>query len=413
MNLQEKSYKILKQLEKYTKTDINYVIKGSFWWIFGKVISFLSSFLMLIFFSRFLSKEVYGAYQYVLSTAGIIGILSLSEIGTALLRAAAKGREKTFFLCEKERIKFSFFTFLILLSVSGWYFLHKNLELGFSFLISSIFSPLISIFSLYSSFLQGKKKFDLQNIYFILNNILAAFFIILITILKPKLVWIIFAYYFGFFITNFIFTLKIRKMIDLNTEEDKEAVSLGKHLTIMTIPQYIAGQIDNVILWQIAGPIEVAIYAFALRLVERISEIFPFSGLAFPKMAEKNLKEIKKSIFEKFLKLFLFSIPLFGLYYFLCPYFFKIFFPNYLNSIFYSQILAITLLFTPFSFLATVFLADGRKKELYLLNLLPQILKIILFFILIPLFKIWGGIYSILISQIFYSILTLYFFKKF
>jgi O-antigen/teichoic acid export membrane protein len=143
--------------------------------------------------------------------------------------------------------------------------------------------------------------------------------------------------------------------------------------------------------------------------------LIPFSALAFPKMAEKDLKAdgVKRSIFEKFLKLFWFSISFTIFYILFCPIFFKIFFPAYKESIIYSQILALTLIFSPFSFLSTAFLAEAKKMELYILNFAPQILKIVLFFILIPLFDIWGGVYSILISQIFFSALTLYFFQKF
>jgi O-antigen/teichoic acid export membrane protein len=150
-------------------------------------------------------------------------------------------------------------------------------------------------------------------------------------------------------------------------------------------------------LWQFIGPVQVAIYAYALRLVERISELIPFSALAFPKMAERNLKAdgVKRSIFDKFLKLFWFSIPFTILYILFCPIFFKIFFPTYKESIIYSQVLALTLIFSPFSFLSTAFLAEAKKRELYILNFAPQILKIILFFILIPLLGIWGGVYSI------------------
>jgi O-antigen/teichoic acid export membrane protein len=182
----------------------------------------------------------------------------------------------------------------------------------------------------------------------------------------------------------------------------------------MSVPGAISAQIDNVIIWQFIGPIQVAIYAYALRLVERILELIPFSALAFPKMAEKDLKAdgMKKSIFDKFLKLFWFSIPFTILYILFCPIFFKIFFPAYKESIIYSQVLALTLIFSPFSFLSTAFLAEAKKRELYILNIAPQILKIVLFFVLIPLFGIWGGVSSILISQIFYSALTLYFFQK-
>mgnify|MGYP000154753877 CR=1 FL=1 len=414
MQLKEKIYQLLKWLQNYTKTDMVYVVEGSFWWLFGRVFSFLISFLVLVTFAKFATKEVYGGYQYIISMSAIIGLICLPGLDTALARAIAKGKERTYFLCEKERLKFGFFSFLVFLIISLWYFLHKNFILGFSFFIAGILYPFLKIFSLYSVFWYAKKRFDIQNKYFVAHNILAALILILFIIFKPKISFVIFGYFFAFTFSTFLFWLLTRKKINRQTEEDKETISFGKHITLMAIPGSIAAQIDNVILWQFAGPVQVAVYGYALRLVERISELIPFSALALPKMVEKNIKAngVKKSIFDKFLKLFWFSIPFTILYILFCPIFFKIFFPAYKESIIYSQILALILIFSPFSFLATSFLAEAKKRELYILNFCPQILKIILFFILIPIFKIWGGVFSILISQVFSSFLTLYFFHK-
>jgi O-antigen/teichoic acid export membrane protein len=414
MKLKEKIYRFLKWLQNYTKTDMVYVAQGSFWWILGKFFSFLASFLVLMAFARFASKEVYGAYQYIISMAAMIGLICLPGLDTALARAIAKGKEKTYFLCEKERLRFGFFAFLVFFTISLWYFLHKNFILGFSFLIVGIFYPFLATFSLYGVYWYAKKKFDIQNKYFVIHNLLGAITLILFIIFKPAIPSVVFGYFFAFTFATFLFWILTRRKINRETEEDKEAISYGKHLTIMAVPGAISGQIDNVIMWQFIGPAQVAIYAYALRLVERISELIPFSALAFPKMAEKNLKAdgVKRSIFDKFLKLFWFSIPFTILYILFCPIFFKIFFPAYKESVIYSQILALTLIFSPFSFLSTAFLAEAKKRELYILNFAPQILKIVLFFVLIPLLGIWGGVFSILISQIFSSILTLHFFHK-
>jgi O-antigen/teichoic acid export membrane protein len=391
-----------------------YVAEGSFWWFFGRVFSFLASFLILMAFARFATKEVYGAYQYIISMSAMVGLVCLPGLDTALTRAIAKGKEKTYFLCERERLKFGFLSFLIFLIIGFWYFLHKNFILGFSFLVVGILYPFLATFSLYGVFWYAKKRFDVQNKYFVFHNLLGAIVLILFIILKPTIFSVIFGYFFAYTFATFLLWVLTRKEIKKETEEDKEAISYGKHLTIMSVPGAISAQIDNVIIWQFIGPIQVAIYAYALRLVERILELIPFSALAFPKMAEKDLKAdgMKKSIFDKFLKLFWFSIPFTILYILFCPIFFKIFFPAYKESIIYSQVLALTLIFSPFSFLSTAFLAEAKKRELYILNIAPQILKIVLFFVLIPIFGIWGGVFSILISLIFYSALTLYFFQK-
>jgi len=413
--IKEKFYQFLRWTEKYTKTDMVYFFEGSFWWIFGRVFSFLASFLLFFVFGRFVSKEIFGIYQYVLSMAGILGLFSLGGINTALIRAIAKGIEGSFLPAMKERFKFgmlgSFFSFLI----SLWYFLHGNYILGTSFLILGIFLPFLATFASYGIFWQGKKRFDVQNKYFVSQNFLAVFILIcFILLFRENAILIVFGYFFAFTISELIFFLKTIKNIKniRDTHIEKETISFGKHLTIMMIPTTFSLQIDKVILWQFLGPVQLAIYTFGLRIVQRISEIVPFSALALPKLSERDVRKIKRGILEKFLKLFLISIPLTLIYVLICPLFFKIFFPAYLDSVPYSQVLSLILLFSPFSFLATSFLAEAKKRELYILNFAPQILKIVLFFILIPLFGIWGAVFSILFSQIFYSALTLYLFKK-
>jgi O-antigen/teichoic acid export membrane protein len=410
--MKEKFYKFLRWTEKFTKTDMVYFFKGSFWWTFGKFFSFLSSFLILFCFSKFAEREIYGAYQYVISTVAILGSFCLPGMDAALVRAVARGKEKTFYSSQKERLKFGTFTFLISLFISFWYFLKKNFELSLSFLIGGILFPLLSAFSLYSAFWQGRKRFDLQNKYLIYHNFLAFLIFAPIIVFKPKTIYVVFGYFFSFTLATFIFCRITQKEINKKTEIDKETLSLGKHLTLMSMPKLISSQIDKIILWQFLGASQLAIYAFALRIVQRIQQLVPFSALALPKMSQINLKKKKRNIFKKFLKLFLASVPLSIIYILICPIFFKIVFPTYLKSIIYSQILALILIFSPFWFLATSFLAGAKKRELYILNFVPEILKIVLFFVLIPLFKIWGAVASILISQVFYSIFALYLFKK-
>ncbi len=405
-------HQILELIKKYSQTDIEYVIKGSFWWFFGRSVALLGSFLILFTFAHFATKEVYGTYQYVISMAALIGIFSLPGLNTALVRAVAKGKERTFFACEKEKIKFGAITFLVSLGVALWYFFHQNIGLALPFLIVAIFLPFQAIFNLYPAFWQGKKKFDIQNKYFAFHNLLAAILISLIVFLKPETIYVVFGYFFAFALTSFIFYRKTKKQVKKDTEIDKETPSFGKHLTIMYLPQYVATQIDKVILWQFLGPIAVAIYVYALRLVERAKELIPFSFLALPRMSEIDLKKRKRQILKKFFMLFLVSASLTLLYILVCPLIFKFVFPNYSSSIPYSQAFSLILLLSPFLFLETGLVAQMKKRELYALNFLPQVLKIILFFVLVPLFNLWGAVLAILISQTIYSALTLFYFLK-
>jgi len=411
MEIKQKIYDFLRWSERYTGTDMVYLVKGGSWLVSGNIISALAGLGIMAAFGHFVSKEVFGAYQYILSIAGILAIFSLPGIDAALIRTIAKGNEKMLIPCFKEKVRWGTMGSLISLFIAFWYLFQQNFELGFSFLIVALFLPFINSFLVYLSFWQGKKRFDIQNRYYVFYNLLAAFLLILVIILTKNLILIVFGYFLAFTLAGAIFyKLTIKKFLD--GEEEKETISFGKHLTLMGTAATFSAYIDKIILWKFLGPVSVAIYAFAERPVLKFQELIPISALVLPKLSQRKIKEIKKELFKKFLKLFLVAALATIIYILLCPYLYKIFFPAYLNSIPYSQFLAIIIILSPFALLATSFLAEMKKKELYTLNIIPPVLKIILLLVLVPLFGIWGVVYSFLGSQIINGALTLYFFKK-
>ena len=421
MKLKQKIINLLQKTEKWTGTDMVYLVKGSFWWILGRAVLLLLGLAIMMAFANWLPKETFGAYQYILSIVAILAIFSLPGIDTALVRAVAKGGEKILWLCAKTKFRWALISMAGCFAVAGWYFVHQNFILGISLLIAGIFFPFINVFNLFASFWHGKKRFDIQAKYQILLKILSVLILLPIILFFDNLILIILAFSISSALFGAIFFGLTLKKIDPQKQKDKkqenekqarETISYGKHLTLMSSIRHFSAHLDKVIIWQLLGPIYVAIYAFAQLPLQKIQEIIPIMPLAFPKLSGRSVKEIKKEIFKKFLKLFLFSVPLTIFAILLAPYFYKIFFPIYLESIPYFQVLALSLIFIPFSLLGISLLTEMKKKALYIISFATPILQIILFLILVPFFEIWGIIFSILIAQLFGSLLVLYFFRK-
>ena len=411
MILRQKIYDFLRWSEKYTGTDMIYLVRGGSWLTFGKAVEALSGLGIMVLFGFLISKETFGAYQYILSIAAIVGIFSLYGIDTALIRTVARGNEKMLVPCFKTKLKWGSIGGLISLIISFWYFSQQNFQLGLSFLIVALSLPFINALLVSFSFWQGKKRFDVHNKYYIFYCLLSAFLLAAAIVLTKNLPWLVLGHFLGFAVAGFIIYKLTVKNISQG-EEEKETISFGKHLTLMNAAVIISTYIDKIIIWKFLGPISVAIYTFAERPVLKFKNLAPISALALPKLSQSNIKEIKKGLLKKFLKLFSVAGLLALIYILICPYIFKIIFPEYLNSIIFSQVLAIILIFSPFDLLSTSFLAAMKKKELYLIQTVAPILKIILFLILIPLFQIWGAVFSVLISQTLNGLLILYFFLK-
>ncbi|MBU1159916.1 hypothetical protein KKD04_01900, partial [Patescibacteria group bacterium] len=116
-------------------------------------------------------------------------------------------------------------------------------------------------------------------------------------------------------------------------------------------------------------------------------------------------------IFHKTLILFLGMGIIAVLYIIAAPYIFKFLFPQYIESVLFSQIVILSLLI-PSTLIAETFDAHLRKKEIYIIRTTVPIIKIILLLALLPFYGIWGAIAATLIGNFLNFIFCLFFFRK-
>ena len=157
----------------------------------------------------------------------------------------------------------------------------------------------------------------------------------------------------------------------------------------------------------------MAIYSFAIIPPEQLKGFLKnISSLALPKLSTKTIKEIKNTISRKMIILGLFVGIGIIIYIFLAPYFYKIFFPQYLESVFYSQIFSISLITIITILPETALRAKMAKKQLYQLNFFSPIIQIILLFLFINLYGLLGVILARVIWRFVNSIIICWLVKK-
>jgi len=411
--IKQKIYNFLRQSEKYTKTDMVYLFKGGSWLTAGQIVSSICSFLLAIAFANLLPKETYGNYKYILSIASLLAIPTLSGIDTAIIQAVARGYEGSFIKGLKTKIQWGLFGGLASLILSGYYYFNNNFTLTFAFLIAGIFVPFMDSFNIYSSFLIGKKLFNIQTKYISSVRILSIGTIISTLFFTKNLFIIIFAYFFSYSLFRAIFLIITLKRYIPNKEKDSGTISYGKHLSLMNIINALANCLDKVLVFHYLGAVELAIYSFAIIPPEQLKGFLKnIRPLALPKLSNKTTKEIKKTIFQKTIKLGLFISIGVIVYILLAPYFYKIFFPQYLDSVFYSQVFSISLI-TAISILPVSALqAKMAKKELYKLNIYGPIIEIFLLLFSVYFYGILGIILARVISRFINLGMSYWLFKK-
>lgn len=383
---------LLRFSEKYTKTDMVYLAKGGSWLSFGQGINIVIGFLISIAFANLFPKESFGTYKFILSAVGIISVFSFIDMGTAINQAVARGFGNSLKRGFRMNLKWSFGVFLAGSVLSFYYYIHGNTILSFAFLMAGIFTPLTASASLYGAYLLGKKDFKRSTLYGIIRNVVPAAALILTLFLTQSLIIIIGIYFLSAALVSLLlYYVTRRAYIGENGKEDPEILSYAGHLGVMGVIGQVAGNIDKILVFHYLGAAPLAIYAFAVAPVEQLQggkKIL--NALILSRLSERPFKDLQRSAPRRIGMLALYALVLIGIYVPFIPYFYQFFYPQYLDSVFYSQIYSLTLFGIIGSVLESNLVAHKKKRELYLERTVLPIVTIVLYFILLPSFGLMG-----------------------
>jgi len=412
--MKNKLYKALCWSEKYIKTDMVYLARGGFWLTAGQVVSSLATFLLAVAFANLLPKETYGTYKFVLSIVVIISIPTLSGVATSLTRAVARGLEGTINPAIKTRLRWGILASLAGIVIAGYYFFSGNITLAISFLIAATFIPLMDAFNLYDAYLHGKKDFKRLSKYNVYIKITSVSVLVLSIFVANNIFLILLAYFIPYTLLRYVFLMITLKKTPPNPRIDGNAVSYGKHLSLMNIFNRIAIHFDKILLFHFLGAAPVAVYSVATSPLEQIKGLVKnLDILALPKFSEhKNIRGIKKSLKSKVLKTFLILLIVAGAYVLVAPPIFNIFFPDYPESIVLSQIFALSIIPLVLLLPKSAMEAQQKQKELYWFNISTAIVQIVFVAILVPVFGLTGAIAAWIAGRFFNMGVAFFLFEK-
>lgn len=406
--MQEAKNKIVKALkwsEKYTKTDMVYLVKNSFWINANTIVVSIFSFILAIFLAKYLDQNAYGTYQFLLSIGSILGALTLTGMNAAVTQSVARGLEGVFKRSIETQIKFGIIPFTAGLTASLYYLINGNNTISLSLFIIAILLPFANTLNTWLSFLNGKKDFKNVFLYSQIINLLYYLGMIICIFIFPNSLSLILANFLLLTISNFIVYKLVIKNHKPNDIEEVEAIDYGKKLSLSNILPLVALSIDNIIVFHLLGGSALAIYAFASNIPERLGSLLrPITVVAFPKFSQKNPSEIREILPGKILKLLIIS-TIFGLIYvFSAPYLFEIFFPRYTESILYSQLYTIVIVISIVSSLPFMSLLATRSNRIFYINIINPIFNIAVLYYSIYTFGLIGAIIGKIAGSAFYLV---------
>lgn len=395
--------------ERFFRTDLRYLARGSFWLSLQQGAVMLLSFLLAMAFAKYVEKDAYGTYQYILSVAGLIGVFSLSGLSTVLIRSAAQAKHgalrQAFFLS----LKYSVGVVILGLATASYYALQGDMVLAWGIGLATLLTPLFNSFPLYESFLLGKKRFSEQALYGALRALLPTLLVFGVILWHPTVLMLVSAYFVGHVLSSALFYFLTQRKYERHSGHDGELLSYSKHMSVMNIINTGMGQLDKIVIFQFIGAAELAVYLFAVLVPRQVQHLFKqLKSLAFPKLSERSLWEIRRTLFQRMFRAYAIVLPATAVYIFLAPFLYELFFSNYSSSVALSRWYSLVLLLMPFSLLNEVFIAHKRTRELYVQRVGSLIVKGSTLLIFVPLWGVWGVLVSLLLTQSLMTLVSVY-----
>ncbi len=390
---------LLRWSERYTKTDMLYLTRGGFWSVIGQIIASVITLGLAVVIARFVPKNAYGSYKYILSFIAILSTFSLSGIGNAVFQSTVHGYRSALKDGFLANLRWSLIIFIGALIGGLYYLLHGNTTIGISILFGGCLTPFFAGYNLYAPFFAAEKDFRAVAWYGdMLTNFIPALAIGIVAYLAPQPPYLVAAY----FITNTIVAMyayeRAQKLYPtLDNRHDTGLISYSKHLSLMNILTGIAGNIDQILLFHYVGPVELAIYNFAIAIPDQLKgPLKTLDSMLQAQFARRSEKEIRSTMRHKISLLSLFYLLVTILYIILAPLIYHIFFSTYLDAVFYSQLYAISILIFGLGPAASFFAVKRRIKEQYIINVVSSVFQIIAMIM----GTVWWGLLGLIIARI-------------
>jgi O-antigen/teichoic acid export membrane protein len=399
--IKETLTKALRWSERYTKTDMVYLVQAGVWTNLGVITSTAMGLLLSIAFANLLPKEVYGTYQYLLSLSALVAAVCLGGMQQAVAQSVARGNEGDVRAALRAQLKWNLVPAALALAGAAYYALHGNSIVAAGLVIVGLFTPLTSAFSIYGALLGGTRQFKRFFFYSFMANLAYYAAIFAAMILFKVAVVLVFVNLAVNAAATTYFYYRTLRVCEPNEKTDPHTVSYGAHLSVMNAFGTVISQLDSILVFHFLGAAQLAVYSFATLIPERGGAFLSFIGTAaFPKYSQRTLAELRGSIVSQTWRAAALGAAVALVYAALAPLLFHLLFPKYLDALSYTQLYAPVIALMAANLVSSALVSQRLKTELYLTSFINPLMLITLQVPLLLLYGIWGMLVARMASDL-------------
>jgi O-antigen/teichoic acid export membrane protein len=374
--------------------------RSGFWINLNVVVAAAGSLLVAVACANLLPAETFGRYQYLLSFSTIIGAVTLTGMNYAVTQAVARGYDGILRESVKMQLRWSLIPVVAGACIGAYYLLNGNSELGYGLIAIGVGVPIIYTFNTYVAFLNGKKAFRQTFIYgSVLNAAYYGSILLAVFFLPQALLLLLVHIVVNALVTTGLYLHTLRKY-QPNDSVDPADLVYGKHLSVMYVPSLIVRQLDAVLVFQVLGPVQLAVYTFASAIPERLSGLFKavFTA-ALPRFSEQSQRTLRSSLFSKMVWVTLAGFAVAGIYMLAAPLVFSLLFPAYMDAVPYSQVAALAIAAAASNISVPALVSQRLQRELYLFYVITPFVQLAIQAGLLLTYGLWGLIIGRILSS--------------
>lgn len=407
------SISLLRRSERYIKTDMVYLASGGLWLTLTQAAVVATGFLLSIAYANLMDPTEYGVFRYFLSIASILAIATLPGAPGAYSQAVARGHEGDLMALMKSKVRWGMLGAAFSFAIAAYYVTQGNMVLGTGFLLLGISLPFLDTFSLYDSLFQGRKRFDVGARYAIIEQVLASGAVFVTLLMHPDALTVLMVYLLAWTLARAVLLFFVYRTTPPNALTEPQTIPFAKQLTIIGVIPLIAAYLDRIIIFHAVGPVALAGFNFAIAIPDQMKSYFKsIQGLALPRLATASSADVKQTVRNKSLLIAAFLLASTIAYIVAAPLVFQFLFPKYVPFVVFSQVYALSVIFTGAVLPSLALQAQQAKGALYAFNVgrsLFLIAALVGFFFL---WGIWGIIAARVLSDLFALLLGLFLVRR-
>ncbi|MGQ0570403.1 MAG: lipopolysaccharide biosynthesis protein [Armatimonadota bacterium] len=227
-------------------------------------VSLLAKLGLALTFAHLSTPAIYGQYRYLTTVLGVMTLTVLPGMTAAVIRASARGYDRTLEHAARARVPVSLVGSFVLLALAALYLVRGETVFGRALAVAALCFPLLASFDLYLPFLSGKGDFRRYALFQGLVKAAPIPVMVVVLIAGGRLEAIVLAWLAVTIGLHGLFFRETLRSAHPASEVDKEGLLYGRRVSVAYVISTGQTHLASLVAGALLGPVHLAVLSIGL-----------------------------------------------------------------------------------------------------------------------------------------------------